>query len=181
MSQIVDPARNAWYMISSMHSVLPEPSVPDSSVAGARLVRDASVGSKSTGWRAPESVWPMYGPGVGADGVRRRRDHRAELLDGQVVVVVGNRACLAGQVGDEQPQLLAERAVQLDHAVLAPQARDPLLEHARGVGAPTASEIVARSSGGRSPPVRYSSSSRAACGRSAEAALGPCSPYVSSP
>jgi hypothetical protein len=37
---------------------LPEPSVPLSSVAGAREVRDASVGSNRTGWRAPESVKP---------------------------------------------------------------------------------------------------------------------------
>jgi hypothetical protein len=49
MSHTVEPARNAWYMINSMHNVLPDPSVPANKVAGARLVCDASAGSKSTG------------------------------------------------------------------------------------------------------------------------------------
>jgi hypothetical protein len=37
----------------------------------------------------------------------RRRDHGAELLDGEEVVVVGDRGGLTGQVADEEPHLVA--------------------------------------------------------------------------
>ena len=68
------------------------------------------------------------GAGVRADVVGGGRDHRAELLDEQVVGVVGDLGSLRGEVLGEEAVLLAERAVQVDGAVGAAQRGDARLE-----------------------------------------------------
>ena len=80
----------------------------------------------------------------------RDRHRRAELLDGQVVVVVRERGALGGEVGAEERELVAERAVELDRRVLAPHRLDALLE-LRLAALPTRTARSARAAAAAAP------------------------------
>ena len=120
------------------------------------------------------------GAGVRADVVGGGRDHRAELLDEQVVGVVGDLGSLGGEVLGEEAVLLAERAVQVDGAVGAAQRGDARLE-LLGVGGADGERNRRVQQRRAASAERYSSSARAAPGRRAACGEGPWSPCCSSP
>ncbi len=145
------PRRSAWKASSSAAIVLPDPSVPASRIDGGRPVRDASVMSKRTGRAPPVERAADVDAALGAGLVRADRHQRAELLDRQHVGVVADRAAVrARQVVEEQRRLQPERPVQRDRAEAVRAAPRRAARARSRDGAPTASEIAAFSSGGRS-------------------------------